>query len=95
MEAPLPTIIFSEEDMFGVHSHNNDPMVIIVKCEEWDIKRVRVDQGSSTNILYSVAFERLHLDHEDLKPFKGSLVIFSREQVHVKGFLSLRITFGE
>lgn len=95
MEAPLSTIIFSEEDMFDIHSHKNDPMVIIVKCEEWDIKRVLVDQGSSTNILYLDAFERFHLDHEDLKPFKGSLVRFSREQVHVKGFLALRITFGE
>lgn len=64
IEAPLATIIFSEEDMFGIHSHNNDPMVIIVKYEERDIKRVLVDQGSSTNILYLDAFDRLHLDHE-------------------------------
>lgn len=39
--------IFSKKDATGIHPHNNDSMVIIVKCKDWEIKRVLVDQGSS------------------------------------------------
>lgn len=54
-----------------------------------------VDQGSSINILYWEAFERLRLDLKDLKPFKVSLVGFSGEQIQVKGYIMLKITFRE
>lgn len=79
--------------MSGVHPHNDDLMVMAVKCEECDIKRILVDQGTSSDILYWDAFERLCLDLEDLKPFKGSLVIFLGEKVQVKGYLTPLITF--
>lgn len=36
-----------------------------------------------------------NLDPEDLKPFRGSLVQFSGEQVHVNGYITLWITFGK
>lgn len=62
MEAPEVVIVFSEKDVSGIHPHNDDLMVISVKFEEWEIKRVLMDQGSSTNILYWDAFERMHLD---------------------------------
>lgn len=40
-------------------------------------------------------FERFLLDLEDLKPFRDSLFGFTRKQVRVKGYITLRITFGE
>lgn len=88
-------VVFSEEDAFDVHPHNDDPMVITVKYEEWKIKRFLVDQGSFVNILYGDAFERLCLEPEDLKPFQGSLVGLSGEQLQVKGYLTFRISFRE
>lgn len=45
--------------------------------------------------MYSETFERLRLDSEDLKPLKGSLVGFYREQVQVKGYITLSTTFRE
>lgn len=44
------TFSFSEKDVVGIHSHNDDPMVIVVKCEDWEIKRVTFDQGSYVDI---------------------------------------------
>lgn len=61
-------IVLLEEDMLNIHSHHDDPMVIIVKCKDWEIKRFLVDQGSSANLLYYDAFGIFHLDPEDLKP---------------------------
>lgn len=77
--SPEVVITFLEKDASEIHPHNDGPMVIVVKCEEWEIKRVLVDQGSFTNILYWDVFERLRLYPEDLKPFKRSLVEFSGE----------------
>ena len=44
--------VFSQEDAFEVRPHNDDPIFIVVKCEEWEIKKVLVYQGSSADILY-------------------------------------------
>lgn len=52
MKTPEVVISFSEKYVFGVHPHNDDLMVIEIKCEEWEIKRVLVDQGSFVVILY-------------------------------------------
>lgn len=68
-------------------------MVIAVRCDKWEIKKNLVDYGSYAYILYWDAFERLRLDPVDLKPFKGSLVGFSGEQVQVKGCIMLKIIF--
>lgn len=52
MRAQEVVIVFSEEDVFDVHPHKGDLMVIAFKCEEWYIKRVLVDHGNSSYILY-------------------------------------------
>lgn len=88
-------ISFSGKELTNIHPHNDDPVVITIICDKWEIKRVLVDQGSSTNILYWEAFETIHLDLEDLIPFKGSLVGFYVVQVQVKGYITLKTTFGE
>lgn len=95
LEMPEAIIDFFKKDIVGIHPYNDDPMVIDVKWEEWEIKRVLLDQGSSTNIPYWDAFERLCLDLEDLKHLKGSMVGFLGEHVQANGYLTLRITFGE
>lgn len=59
------------KDTIGIHPHNEDPMVITIRCDQWEIRRVLIDQGTSTDILYWDVFERFHLDPDDLKPFKG------------------------
>lgn len=59
-----------------------------MRCDVWEIKRVLVNQGRYADILYSNAFERLHLDLDDLKVFQGSLVEFSGKHVQLKGYIT-------
>lgn len=68
-------------------------MVSIDRCNDWEIIRVLVDHGSTMHILLWDAFERLHIDPDDLKAFKGSLGWIFRAQVEVKGNLTLMTTF--
>lgn len=47
---------FLEKDVADIHSYNDDPMVIAIKCEVWKIKRAIVNKGSYADILYCEAF---------------------------------------
>lgn len=53
---PKTIIPFSKKDATGIHPHNDVRMVITVRCDEWETKRVLVDQGSYANIIYWDAF---------------------------------------
>lgn len=71
LEMPEATSTFYENGATVIHPHNDGPMIIIVRCDEWEIKRVLVSHENFAHTLYQDAFERLHLDLENLKPFKG------------------------
>lgn len=73
-------ITLSKNDVASIHPHDNDPMVITMRCDDWEIKRVLIGQESFADILYRDTFERLRLDMDDLKAFQSSLVGFLGEQ---------------
>jgi hypothetical protein len=81
-------------DYEGVVPHDDDLMVVTLQIFNWDVQRVLIDPGSSTNILYYEAFEKLGLDLEQLQPFRGSQAGFTGKQVHVQGYITLKTTFG-
>ncbi|XP_020230858.1 uncharacterized protein LOC109811505 [Cajanus cajan] len=49
---PQPKISFSDSDYEGVTPHEDDPIVISEIVMGYNVKRVLVDQGSSTDILF-------------------------------------------
>ncbi|WOL07652.1 hypothetical protein Cni_G16397 [Canna indica] len=49
------------------------------------VKKVLVDQDSSTDILFYTTFEKMQLTEASLIPYKGDLVVFSRKRVDVRG----------
>lgn len=55
----MPEISFSQWDVDRILPHEDDPMVISMQIFDWDIKRVLIDLGSSTDIIYREVFERL------------------------------------
>jgi hypothetical protein len=89
-----PDISFTTKDFRDVIPHDDDPMVITLQIFKWDVKRVLIDPGSSADILYYDTFDRMGLDPEQLQPFKGTLAGFTGEQVHVRGYITLKTTFG-
>ena len=51
-----PDIVFLERDGRGIRQPHEDPLVIMLKVEEFNIHRVLIDNGSSANIIYLPAF---------------------------------------
>ncbi|XP_057443900.1 uncharacterized protein LOC130736063 [Lotus japonicus] len=90
-----PDITFSSDDFVAVKPHLDDPIVILLRVNQLNVQRVLLDQGSSTDIIYGGAFDRLGLNEADLTPYAGTLVGFAGEQVCVRGVFDLDPTFGE
>lgn len=61
-------ISFSEDDARTVHFPHHDPLVIESQITNMIVARVLVDNGSSVNILFKAAFEKIGLTVTDLSP---------------------------
>ena len=49
-------MFFSEEDVRGVKQLHDDPLVIMLTIEGFNTRRILVDNGSSTDIIYLLLF---------------------------------------
>ena len=58
------------------------------------MKRVIVDQGSATEIMYSDLFKGLNLRTEDLTPYSSPLVSFEGKVIILKGQIRLPVQTG-
>ena len=59
--------------------------------EGFNTRRVLVDNGSSTDIIYIPAFQQLKVDQKRLRPFDSPLVSFSRDKVYPRGIVTLTV----
>ncbi|XP_057436319.1 uncharacterized protein LOC130728766 [Lotus japonicus] len=90
-----PDITFTVRDFEGIQPHENDPIVVMLRIADYEIERVLLDQGSSADLIYGDAFEKLGLTESDLLPYDRALVGFSGEKVYVRGYVELNTVFGE
>ena len=60
----------------------------------FNTKRVMVDNGSSTDIIYLSTFQQLKVDPKRLRPFESPLVSFSGDKVYPRGIVTLTVTVG-
>ena len=85
---------FSKKDARGVKQPHDDPLVIMVMIEGFNTRRVLVDNGSSTDIIYLPAFQQLKVDPKRLRPFDSPLVSFNGDKVYPRGTVTLTVTAG-
>ena len=50
-------IVFSKQDVKGIRQPPDDPLVIILAIKGFNTRRVLVDNGSSTDVMYMTAFQ--------------------------------------
>ena len=55
------SIAFSYDDLKGIRTSYDDPMVISLVIAKHDVKRILVDNESSADILFYDAFQRMKL----------------------------------
>jgi len=91
----MPPIIFTDDDFHGLDHQQDDPMVIIVEIENYAVKKVLVDQGSSVDILYWATYQKLQLLDTAMVPYDEPIYGSSDEQVSTRGYIDLHTVFRE
>ena len=56
---------------------HDDPLVVKLRIGDSDVKRVLIDQGSCSEIMYPDLFHGLELKQTDLQPYDVPLIGFS------------------
>lgn len=87
-------ITFFKEYALRQNPHD-DPLVFIVQQWKCDIKRILIDLGNSTEVLFWDAFQKLQLNPNNIKMFIGSLTGLLVEQTQIMCHKALKTTYGE
>ena len=90
MNAPL-VLSFLDADEQGTIQPHDDALVVTLRIGGYDVKRVMVDQGSATEIMYPNLFKGLGLKYEDLRSYSLPLVSFEGKMVVPKGQIRLPV----
>ena len=85
---------FSGEDKIGTIQPHDDALVITLRIGGYDVKRVMVDQGNTTEIMYPDLYRGLSLRAEDLTPYNSLLVSFEGNVIILKGQIRLPVKTG-
>ena len=87
-------IAFSKKNACGVRQPYDDPSVIMLRMEEFNMYQVLIDNESLADIIYLLAFQKMKLNKERLRLFTSLLVSFTRDWVVPKGIIKLTIIVG-
>ena len=89
-----PALSFSDEDKVGIIQPHDDALVITLRIEGCDVKRVMVDQGSGAEIMYPNLYKGLNLRPENLTTYDSPLVSLDGKVVILRGQIRLPVQVG-
>ena len=89
------SITFSDSDLEGCQHPHDDPLAVRAVVANKTVHRVLVDNGSSADIIFASAFDKMGIGREKLEPVNTHLWGFSREKVLPFGSIQLVLTLGE
>ena len=89
------TITFSDSDLEGCQHPHDDPLVVRAVVANKMVYWVLVDNGSSVDIIFASAFDKMGIRREKLEPVSTHLRGFSREKVLPLGSIQLVLTLGD
>ncbi|XP_064999835.1 uncharacterized protein LOC135633826 [Musa acuminata AAA Group] len=74
--------------------HHDDALVISARVANAQVRRIMVDTGSSADILYFGALQKLGLARENLSPMCSALTGFTGDSISPLGAITLPLTLG-
>jgi len=73
----IPLVLdFSDEEKVGAKQPYDDALVVMLRIVGYIVKRVMIDQGSATDIMYPNLYRGLNLKPENLTAYSSPLVSF-------------------
>ncbi|XP_058078584.1 uncharacterized protein LOC131226893 [Magnolia sinica] len=89
------SVAFTEENARGIHHPHDDALVITVTIANHRVFRVLVDTGSSADVLFLQAFDKIGAERSALRPVRTPLIGFSSRQILPEGTIQLPLTTGD
>ncbi|XP_026440718.1 uncharacterized protein LOC113339700 [Papaver somniferum] len=90
----LRPIFFSAQDVPMNDQSHSDPLVITLLIEEWGVRRILVDSGTSVEVLFYDTFKRMELSDDILVPSTYRIYGFNGTVTIPKGEVTLRVSEG-
>ena len=90
-----PIIEFSEENARRLHHPHDDAHVLSIQIGDYNTHRVLVDNRSSADIHYYLAFQQMGIDRERLVSTNAPLVGFGGTKVYLLDAVTLPVTVGD
>ena len=90
-----PIIGFSEEDARRLHHPHDDALVVSISVGDYNVHWMLIDNGSSADILYYLAFQQMGIDKTRLIPTNAPLVSFGGTRVLPLGAITLLVTIDD
>ena len=88
-------ITFSDSDLEGCQHPHDDPLVVRAVVANKTVHWVLIDNGSSANIIFASAFDKMGIRREKREPVNTHLRGFSGEKVLPLGLIQLVLTLGD
>ncbi|GAV65876.1 hypothetical protein CFOL_v3_09390, partial [Cephalotus follicularis] len=88
-------LFFSNDDLAGITTPYDDPLVIHANFANHNVLRILMDNGSSVDVLSLKAFKKMNLSRDGLKPIRSPLVRFTGDVLDHEGLITLPVTLGE
>ncbi|PKA64913.1 RNA-directed DNA polymerase like [Apostasia shenzhenica] len=88
-------LTFCSEDFPQQGNLHNDPIVVVARIADFDVRRVLLDSGSAADILFESAFLQMGLKETNLLHVGTTILGFSGERVQLLGFITLPVSFGD
>ena len=88
-------LTFSDSYLEGCQHPHDDPLVIRAVVANKTIHQVLVDNGSSVDIIFTTAFNKMGIRREKLEPVSTHLQGFFGEKVLPLGLIQLVLTLGD
>ncbi|XP_072062073.1 uncharacterized protein [Arachis hypogaea] len=89
----LPTISFTKEDAAGIILGHDNLVVITIILANANLHRILVNQGSSADILFKPAFDKLGLQEKELRAYPNSLFGLGDTLIQTLRYIPLHTTF--
>ncbi|KAK3037092.1 hypothetical protein RJ639_029934 [Escallonia herrerae] len=86
---------FDDADLDGVSLPHDDALVITLRIDAFQVKRILVDTGSSADIIFEDAFNQMGISDDRVKPISSPLYGFIGASALVKGIAPLTVIAGE
>ncbi|GFS34533.1 hypothetical protein Acr_00g0034510 [Actinidia rufa] len=88
------SITFTKTDPKRVRHSHSDPLVIQLRMNNYDMKRILVDTRSSIEMMYYDLFKQLKLTQLDLKQARAPLVGFNAQSHLPLGTMTFKVRAG-